>query len=213
MSCKISEEILFNRQVNYLIIEKLWEHHNKGKGKDEFYEMMGIDKNAYTRIRTADTYNCVDLEKRWERKYSHLRKLGLSKEIMIGLERIETNGISMKDWNEYLDYRYVNTESNSTRISVMQTFNRNLKKLFDGLVADKKATSDIGKLFYFIVYGRAVTLDMPDAEMVDLRDSLNRVTIENMQVCDKELRKEIYESLKEKYRQLDIMIKYENLIK
>ena len=56
MSCKISNEILRNRQVNYLIIEKLWEHHNKGKGKDEFYEMIGIDKNAYTRIRTADTY-------------------------------------------------------------------------------------------------------------------------------------------------------------
>ena len=132
---------------------------------------------------------------------------------MIGLERIETNGISIDDWNEYIDYRYVNTESTSTRISVMQTFNRNLKKLFDGLVADKKTTSDIGKLFYFIVYGRAVTLDMPDAEMIELRDSLNRVTIENMQVCDKELRKEIYQALKQKYQQLDIMIKYENLIK
>ena len=166
MSCKISEEILFNRQVNYLIIEKLWEHHHKGKGKDEFYEMIGLDKNAYTRIRTADTYNCVDLEKRWERKYSSLKKIGLSKEIMIGLERIETNGISMKDWNEYLDCRYDDKKSNPERVYTMQLFNKNLKLLFDSLKVDKKATSDIEKLYYFIVYGRAVTLDMPDAEMV-----------------------------------------------
>ena len=52
---------------------------------------------------------------------------------------------------------------------------------------------------------------MPDAEMVDLRDSLNHVSVENMKVCDKALRREVYNILKEKYRQLDIIIKYEEL--
>lgn len=67
---------------------------------------------------------------------------------------------------------------------------------------------------YFIFkYGRAATLDMPDAEMVDLRDSLNHVGIEKMKVCDRALRKEVYDLLKEKFRQLDIIIQYEQLDK
>ena len=49
--------------------------------------------------------------------------------------------------------------------------------------------------------------------MIDLRDSLKNVTVEKMQVCDKKLRNEIYEALKERYEQLDVLIKYESLIK
>lgn len=211
MGRKISEEILFNRQINYLLIEKMWEYHNKGVDKQDLYELLDIDKNSYSRIRTADTYNCVDLERRWEKKNSKLRKLGLSKEIMTGINPIKTGSITLADWREYINYRYVDTEQSAKRTSAMQMFNRNLKTLFDGLEIDKKTTSDIEILYYFIIYGRAVVLDIPDAEMVDLRDSLKNVTIEKMKVCDKELRKEVYKALKEKYRQLDIIINYEKL--
>lgn len=216
MGCKITDEVLFNRQVNYLIIEKFWEYHNKGADKKEFYETLGIDKNSYSRIRTANRYNCVDLEKRWEKKDSRLRKVGLSKEIMTGLKVIETEDITLKDWKDYINYRYdndkdKNKKENSYRISTMQTFNKNLRKLFDGLKADKKTGNDIGKLFYFIIYGRAVELDLPDAEMHDLKDSLGKVTIEKMKVCDKKLRQEVYEAMKEKYEQLGVIVNYENL--
>lgn len=211
MGRKIEQEVLFNRQVNYLIIEKFWEYHNKGADKKEFYELLDINKNAYTRIRTADDYNYVDLEKKWEKKESRLRKLGLSKEIMTGLKRIETDGISLKDWKEYIHYRYEDKKESERRINAMQTLNRNLKKLFDGLEVDKKTTDDIGKLYYFIIYGRAVILDIPDAEMTDLMDSLEKVTVEKMKVCDKELRQKVYEVLEKKYEQLRIITDYEKL--
>ncbi len=219
MGTEITKDILFNRQVNYFIIEKMWKYLNKDKDKQELYDLLDINKNMYTRIRTADTYNTVNLEGRWERKNSPLQKLGLSKEIMTGLEMIEIEGIAKSEWEEYIRYRYVDTADTlddkevGRRTSAMQLLNRKLNETFVGLVADKRDKRDIGKLFYFFTYGRAVTLDMPDAEMVDLRNSLKHVNIENMKVCDKDLRKEVYESLREKYRQLDIIIKYEALNK
>lgn len=213
MKEKLSKEILFNRQVNYLIIEKMWEYLNRGKDKQELYKLLGLNKNIYSRIRTADTYNCVNLEKRWESKNSKLRKVGLSKEIMTGQEQVEVEGIVQVEWEEYLRFRYVDIEPSSYRTSVMQLMNKKLKEIFAGLEADKKDKRDIGKLFYFFKYGRAVTLDMPDAEMVDLRDSLNHVSIENMKVCDRTLRKEVYDILEEKLKQLDIIIQYEQLDK
>lgn len=213
MGCKITDEVLFNRQVNYLIIEKFWEYHNKGADKQELYETLGIDKNSYSRIRTADKYNCVDLEKRWEKKDSRLRKVGLSKEIMTGLKRIETDGIPLKEWKDYINYRYSDDKKDDfARTSTMQSFNRKLRNLFDGLEVDKKTTNDIGKLFYFIIYGRAVELDIPDAEMIDLMDSLEKVTIEKMKVCDKELRQKVYEILNKKCKQLGVIVNYEKLI-
>lgn len=212
MGRKITDEVLFNRQVNYLIIEKFWEYHNKGADKQELYELLGIKKNDYSRIRTANTYNCVNLEKRWEKKDSGLRKVGLSKEIMTGLKLIETEGISLQEWKDYINYRYVDKKESDKRTTAMQTLNRNLKKLFDGLEVDKKTTNDIGKLYYFIIYGRAVELDIPDAEMIDLMDSLEKVTIEKMKVCDKELRQKVYETLNKKCKQLGVIVNYEKLI-
>lgn len=172
---------------------------------------MIYNRNLYYRIRTADTYNCVNLDRRWDYENSSLRKTGLSKEIMTGLEMIEIDGITKENWKEYINFRYTNREQSSYRTSAMQLMNRKLKDTFAGLKADKKDKRDISKLFYFFKYGRAVTLDISDTEMIDLKESLSHVSVENMKVCDKSLRKEIYELLKEKYRQLDIIIKYEGL--
>lgn len=213
MKEKLPQEILFNRQVNYLIIEKMWEYMNKGKDKQELYNLLGLNKNVYSRIRKADNYNIVNLEKRWENKNSKLRNLGLSKEIMTGRERIEVDGITEEDWRNYLKYRYEDKEMDSYRTSAMQEVNKKLKEAFARLQADKKDKRDIGKLFYYFKYGRAVTLDVQDAEMIDLRDSLNHVSFENMKECDRALQKEVYDILKEKFRQLDIIIQYEQLEK
>lgn len=209
---EISQEVLFNRQVNYLIIEKLWEFLNKGADKKKFYDLMGVNKNAYCRIRTADTYNLVDLERRWDEKNSALKKIGLSREIMVGIEQIEIRDISQKDWGEYIKYRYEDKKPSSYRTTVMQNINRKLKFTFENMKADKKDKSDIGKILYYFTYGRASDADMPDRELIDLRDSLKMVSVDKMKVCDKSLQKEVYELLKERYRQLDVIIKYDELM-
>lgn len=211
MKEKISADVLFNRRVNYIVIEKMWEYLNKGKDKQGLYDLLDINKNAYSRIRMADSYNCVNLDKRWEAEKSALRKIGLSKEIMTGLELIQVGEITQEEWKRYIDSRYKIAGQDNYRTSIMQAMNGKLKDVFSRLEANKRDKSDIGKLYYFFIYGRAVTLDMPDAEMVDLRDSLMHVSVEKMKICDKDLRKEIYERLREAYKQLDIIIKYDEL--
>ena len=208
---KTREEILFNRQVNYLIIEKMWRYLHKSEGIEKLYDLLDINKNAYCRIRTAETIQGVDLEKRWNKKNSRIKATGLSKEIMTGIEMIEIEGITRDDWKEYIDYRYDNKDKSSIRTSSMQSFNRKLNMVFESLTANKRDMRDISKLFYFFTYGRAVDLDMPDREMVDLKDSLNHVDVEKMKLCDVELRKDVYELLKEKYEQLHIIVQYNNL--
>lgn len=211
MANKATPEILFNRQVNYLIIEKMWEYKNKGIDKSIFYSLIGINKNMYTRIRTADTYDCPNLNNKWESPNSSLRKTGLSLEIMTGLEMIEVEGISKEDWKKYLKYRYDKNDKSYYRTSYMRTVNKKLKTVFDGLDMDKKDKRAINKLMYFFTYGRAIDLDIPDKEMLDLRESLNNVTINKIKACDKKLRYEIYTALKEKYEQMKIIIRYESL--
>lgn len=218
----IKAEVLFNRQVNYLIIEKMWEYLNEDKEKQELYSLLKLNKNAYSRIRKADIYDTVDLDKRWETKNSALRKIGLSKEIMTGKEMIQVDGITEKDWKEYIKLRYPSEESNdstgkssptgkSSRASDLRSMNKKLKEIFVGLEAGKKDKRDIDKLFYFFKYGRALTPDMHDEEMLDLRDSLQHVSLDKMKMCDKALRKEVFEMLQKKYEQLYIIVKYDSL--
>lgn len=211
MKKDITEEILFNRQVNYIIIEGLWERLNKGQDKREFYKLLRINKNTYSRIRKADTYNCVDLDARWEAKNSVIRKMGLSKEIMTGKEMIELDGITKEEWVEYLNLRYVDKEVSSYRSSTMQNMNRKLNAFYKSLEVDKKDKRDIGKLLYFFTYGRSVEQDLPDMEMVELKNALNHITVEKMKVCDKELREEVFVKLKEIHRQLNIIVSYDKL--
>lgn len=225
---KPSTEVLFNRQVNYMIIEKMWKYIHKKEDIQNLYELLDIDKNAYSRIRNADTFQGVDLEKRWNKKDSRISATGLSKEIMTGKDMIEIEGVTREEWKQYLDYRYDESkkvkrhsaDSNysddekrkiSIRTSSMQYFNKKLNTVFENLTANKRDKRDIAKLYYFFKYGRSVDLDMPDREMVDLKDSLNQVDVEKMKLCDMELKKEVYALLKEKYEQLRIIVEYNSL--
>lgn len=211
MKKEVSAEILFNRQVNYCIIEKLWELHNKGIDKTVLYDLLGISDNVYSRIRKADSYYIVDLEKYWDRKDCNLKVLGLSKEVMTGMEMIEIAGIEKSDWEEYFTVRYGEDKNSFYRNSVMQNMNRKLKKVFNGLRVDKNCKSEISKLLYFCVHGRASDLDIGDVEMRDLVDCLKNITTEKMKVCDITLRKEVYDLLVEKAKLLEIIISYDNL--
>lgn len=211
MKEKISAEVLFNRQVNYMIIEKMWRYLNKEDEIQELYDLLDINKNAYSRIRKAETFQYVDLDKRWDKRNSTISSMGLSKEIMTGKEMMKIEGITKEDWEKYIHYRYKDKKKTALRASDMQTFNRKLNAVFASLTVNSKDRRDVSKLYYFFKYRRSVDADMPDREMADLKDSLTRVDIGNMKACDMELRKEVYELLKEKYEQLHIIIQYSNL--
>lgn len=209
----------FNSQVNYIIIEKLWKYMHPHEDIQNLYELLDINKNAYSRIRTAKEYQRVNLENRWNRKNSPISSMGLSKEIMTGQVMMEIDGIKWEEWDKYIRYRYEEKEEEDKkgkedkkkRIRYMQNFNRKLHEVFRELTINKSDKRDIAKLFYFFTYGRAVNADIDDIEMLELKDSLNNVNVEKMKICDMELKKEVCRLLREKYKQLNIIVGYQEL--
>lgn len=206
-----SEEILFNRQVNYMTIERVWKIIQKDKGISELYELLGLNQNVYSRIRQADEYNYVDLESRWGYKTSRLQVIGLSKEIMIGLKMIEIPDIEKRDWEEYIDTRY-GLGSETNRNSNMAYYNRKINNAIKKIEADKMDKSDIGKLVYFCTYlTKSDNKAMPDKEMNDLKNSLECVTIEKIKQCNAELREEVLSMMEDIYNKMSIIVKYSKL--
>lgn len=203
----MDKEIQFNRQVNYLIIEKLWKY--KHKNIDDLYTLLGINANIYSRIRKPNEYNTVNLEKYWKEK-SGLKKLGLSEEIMTGKKMMEINDIKREEWAEYLKYRY-GEKKEKNRNSQMVSFDRKIKEAFGKLSVNEPIKGEIDKLYYFVTYDRPFDLGTRDIEMKDLLTSLNRIDIQKVKVCDKKLREEVCELLKERYEQVNAVIQYNNL--
>lgn len=204
----MDKEILFNRQVNYLIIEKLWKY--KHKNIDDLYTLLGINANIYSRIRKPNEYNTVNLENYWNRKENRLNKLGLSEEIMTGKKMMEINGIKKEDWEEYLQYRY-GEKKEKNRNSQMVSFDRKIKEAFGKLSVNESIKGDIDRLYFFVTYDRPVDSGTRDIEMQDLLTSLNRIDIQKVKVCDKELREEVRNKLKEWYEQVNVVVQYSNL--
>ncbi len=204
-------EVLFNRQVNYLIIEKLWKYN--GKSIYELYNLLGITQNTYSRIRTADQYHKVNLDKEWDKKGSGLQKLGLSKEIMTGKKMIEIDGIEKKDWEEYWQCRNMKKEDDKANVKSnnMAYFMEKLRKALKKLSMKETIREDIDRLYYFVIHGRPVDQGVRDIEMQDLKTSLNRIDIQKIKVCNNELREEICKLLKERYDQVNTVIQYYNL--
>lgn len=204
----MDKEILFNRQVNYLIIEKLWKY--KHKNIDDLYTLLGINANIYSRIRKPNEYNTVNLENYWKRKESGLKKLGLSEEIMTGKKMIEINDIKKEEWEEYLKCRY-GEKTEIGRNSNMASFDRKIKNAFGKLSVNESVKEDIDRLYFFVTYDRPVDLGIRDSEMRDLVTSLKRINIQKIKVCDSELREEVCGLLKERYEQVNAVIQYNNL--
>lgn len=201
----------FNSQVNYIIIEKLWKYMHPHEDIQNLYELLDINKNAYSRIRTAKEYQRVNLENRWNRKNSPISSMGLSKEIMTGQAMMEIDGITSEDWEEYIGYRYAEKKEDYERSSSMQNFNKKLNEVFKKLTANRRNHRDINKLYYFFTHGKSVDADIDDIDMLDLKDSLNHVNVEKMKLCDMALKKEVCRLLKEKYEQLSTIVSYQEL--
>ena len=215
MAKEITDDVrFFNCQVNYMIIEKMWEVFNKGKSKENLYRMLKMTKNQYSGIRKGDKQCINKLEDMWNRDNSALHIFGLSKEIMTGRKIIdtETKGIaSKKSWEEYLRLRYNANEKDYLRTENMQDFTRTLRKRFSRLKVDTSGSSDIAILHYYFTHNHSIIHDLPDAEMRELYDALKKVNVKNMKYCKPDLRKAVYEELKEKYERLDTIIRYQEL--
>lgn len=205
----MSEDIYFNRRVNYLIIERVWKLKNKNKPIELLYQKIDINRNDYSKIRT-DSEIPVNLNTKWD-KYN-LANTGLSMEIMTGEQMIEMEGISKQDWKQYIETRYSEDKNNNDRQKSMAKFRRRLNNIIEKIQVDKNDKSDIGKLIYFCTYGeKSDSGNITDKEMYNLNRSLLNISVDMMKLCNKELRKEVLENLKKVYKKLNIIVQYDEL--
>lgn len=220
---KKDRKLLFNRQVNYMIIQKLWryidrKYPNIYKG-ESLYERVGIQPNAYSRILTANTYQYVNLGKMWGFQNSKLKLFGLSKEIMTGKERIEIDDITIEDWKNYLEDRYgydfdgkpIEKKEEHIRKSDMAYFNKGIKQSFDKLKEDKKDSRDISKLYYYLKNNATIDEYIPDKEMKDLKAALLQINVNHIEDCESTLRNEVKELLETKLHDTTIILEYMSL--
>lgn len=210
-----SNKILFNRQVNYIIIQKLWKYLERKypgfNNGETLYDRLDITANMYSRILTANTYQRVDLDKKWKVQNSKLKRIGLSEEIMTGREMLIIDDITKDDWVSYIRYRYdkdIDGNDEYIRKSYMAYFNRKIASLFATLVEDKKAEKDISKLYYFLKNNVSVNEYIPDREMNELRNALLQIKIEHIKDCETKIRQEVKELLVKRLHEVTIIMEY-----
>ncbi|MDE7271631.1 MAG: hypothetical protein K2N95_01035 [Lachnospiraceae bacterium] len=202
----LEQDRVYNFQINYIIIDKLWCY--LGNKTNDLYFKIGITANKYSKIRSGDI-PLAFLEKKWNEQNSPLKKFSLPKEIMLGYSAIAVNNISREDWLSYLDARYGGSEEN--RKNNMRNFNNKLNKAFAKLENEKNLRSNIGTLYCFIKYGVSPDLHEIDREMKELYASLRKVTTENIKNCDDKLREEIHRYMKEVLYKIDVITAYNNI--
>ena len=207
---------LFNCQVNYLIIDKLWSYCYKSKNK--LYDELDITGNQYTKIRSGNV-SLSYLETKWNKKNSPLQKVGLSKEIMLGYSMLTVEGIKLKDWEDYIEIRYRDAKKKESetedekrhRKNKMRQFDTKLNKAFYELNDDRAPKSNIEKLSYFIKHGVASDSTIVDREMKEHYRALEQINTKQIKECDNILREQINKKLKEISYKMDIITAYKKL--
>ena len=200
------EKRVYNCQINYIIIHKLWRY--LGKDPEDLYFKLGITGNKYSNIRTG-AFDLTFLKKKWKQQDSSLKKFGLPEEIMLGYSAIEIKGISRDDWISYIDTRYDSKEEN--RKNYMRNFNNKLHVAFSNLSEEKNLKSNIGKLYLLIKYNVSSDYFETDREMKELHESLKQITTEHIKACDNILREEVHRYMKEVLYKIDVITAYSNL--
>ena len=105
---EISDQVRFNRQVNYTIIKSLWKYMHPKSMIEEFYKELNITRNYVSRIVTGNRYNTPDLTRKWQSKTKDgtgLYVLGLDKSYMVGEEMILLDRVNVSEWKDYIKYK------------------------------------------------------------------------------------------------------------
>lgn len=207
----IPENVLFNRQVNYLLISKLWKFLNPRTAVSQLYNMLGIKPNYYSRIITADTYNIPNLDTKWkENSPNGLHVLGLPKEYMVGNKMIEIEGIDVGDWEDYISARY-DKENKQQRTWVMDDFNKKLIKAFKKLDyggLNGTSRNPIDMLYYFFKTNTKGGGQSKDIEIVNLKKSLKMVQTAHWKECDRKLLQQVIEIMRNQLEIAEVIEKY-----
>lgn len=213
------KETILNIRINYFIISKLWDFENLKKApenrktKDDFYKVIGLSRNLYSRIMCQNPGESVNLENRWKAKKKDLQKLGLSKEILIGKEQIELDDISRKEWDDYFKIRYASDcEVNKyERAYSLSVFDKRVKDKFETIRLDRRATKPIERLYYYWHTGETIDDKATDFEIKELLNAFQNISRVHWEDCDKNIRKKAIAEMEKHLKTANIIHEYQNL--
>lgn len=201
----------------------MWDYENNKKDtvnrkpKSSLYEQLGLTRNTYSRIVSNSSEQPVNLDRIWKQSTCKLGVTGLSREIMTGIERLELHGISKDEWNEYLDLRYPNekpeAESKTAkyRASKLLEYDKKFKKAFSSLQVNRRASTPIDRLYYFIHTGTTFEDSAPDFEIKELQYALQFVKRWHWEECNPTLRKNVINEMAQQLKLAKIIHEYKGL--
>lgn len=182
-----------NRQINFLIMRKMWQNirgrAKKGSEGQTIYAAFHMSRERYTRIIRGEAvrFSRKELERL-------LRETGVRSEIFEGKTAFEFEAISRKEWQRLFDLR-------EEDIKKARAYEKNLYAQM------KKSDVELLKnpdLYYFAVYlknGKAAVDRNIEAELKDLIQQLNDMGLAQLEQCGLEV---LREYLRELERQKDI---------
>lgn len=182
-----------NRQINFLIMRKMWQNirgrAKKGSEGQTIYAAFHMSRERYTRIIRGEAvrFSRKELERL-------LRETGVRSEIFEGKTAFEFEAISRKEWQRLFDLR-------EEDIKKARAYEKNLYAQM------KKSDVELLKnpdLYYFAVYlknGKAAVDRNIEAELKDLIQQLNDLGLAQLEQCGLEV---LREYLRELERQKDI---------
>lgn len=182
-----------NRQINFLIMRKMWQNirgrAKKGSEGQTIYAAFHMSRERYTRIIRGEAvrFSRKELERL-------LRETGVRSEIFEGKTAFEFEAISRKEWQRLFDLR-------EEDIKKARAYEKNLYAQM------KKSDAELLKnpdLYYFAVYlknGKAAVDRNIEAELKNLIQQLNDMGLAQLEQCGLEV---LREYLRELERQKDI---------
>ena len=214
---EISDQVRFNRQVNYKKIKSLWKYMHPKSMIEEFYKELNITRNYVSRIVTGNRYNTPDLTRKWQSKTKDgtgLYVLGLDKSYMVGEEMILLDRVKVSEWKDYIKYKYEEPKGAKSKYA-RQDFHERLWESFRFLKAGGvRETSDraIDILYYYMVNGHArLEQDTKDIEIKELIQAMEHVKASDWKSCEDSLLRKSIKELEHQLKMARAVLNYKEM--
>lgn len=180
----VTEVMLDNRSVNYLIMKLLWGLRNDKATMVEFYELIGINRNRFRRI-----LNIEESIPRLTEDSKRLSKItNVSKDIFFGNNVLKVIGIGTDDIIKYLkienDIRENNFDSTVQKRQAMtfvKEFKRKLILKLENIPFTDDVDIELYRLYTYLVRGYKFEGDSSDAILENITNKMCKLTMSRLE--------------------------------
>lgn len=209
----LTPEVLVNRQINYTIFKMLWHLKEDKKSMNDFYSLMGINRNRYRSIVTNDTARTPRLQEVAERLS---KTSGVPTEVYLGKIAFSIYEIDTAEWKSY--FQEVENIIAASRKVDKEYSQEECKKFENKLMVLLKAipvTRDIDVKLYsayiYFVYGETVNSTEVQVKLKRLVNQMRGITFTQLESVETEELAEYENQLKKQAEMIATLCSYRKL--